>query len=251
MNEVLRVEGLVKRFRGLVATDEASLEVRTGELHALIGPNGAGKTTLVNQLTGELRPDAGRIVFEGRDITDWPAPRRARAGLVRSYQITSVFGEFSALENVMLAVQARSGRHFSAWKNTLRDPDLTGPAWEALALVGLEGQAYTPAEEMAHGGRRQLELAMALALQPRLMLLDEPLAGMSQAESESMTQLLRGLKGRISMLLIEHDMQAVFALADRVTVLVAGRPAATGTPDEIRHSPQVRDAYLGEPEESL
>lgn len=251
MNEVLRVEGLVKRFRGLVATDQASLEVRLGELHALIGPNGAGKSTLVNQLSGELRPDAGSIVFDGQDITDWPAPRRAQAGLVRSYQITSVFAEFSALENVMLAVQARRGRHFAAWKNTLRDPELTEPAWEALALVGLEGQAHTPAEEMAHGGRRQLELAMALALQPRLMLLDEPLAGMSQAESESMTLLLRGLKGRISMLLIEHDMQAVFALADRVTVLVAGRPVATGTPDEIRGSALVREAYLGEPEESL
>jgi branched-chain amino acid transport system ATP-binding protein len=245
----LQVTGLVKHFRGVIATDQADLDVVRGELHALIGPNGAGKSTLVNQLSGELAPDAGRIVFEGQDITHWPAPRRARSGLVRSYQITSVFNEFTALENVMLAVQAGGGRHFSMWKNTMRDRRLTQPAWEALSLVGLESQALTRVDEMAHGGRRQLELAMALALQPRLMLLDEPLAGMSQAESEAMTQLLKGLKGRISMLLIEHDMQAVFALADRVTVLVAGRPVLTGSPEDVRSSDLVREAYLGEPEE--
>jgi branched-chain amino acid transport system ATP-binding protein len=251
MNTILDVCGLVKNFRGIVATDNASIGIRDGELHALIGPNGAGKSTLVNQISGEIRPDAGSILFQGHDVTQWPAWRRAQEGLVRSYQITSVFNEFTALDNVMLAVQARSGRNFASWRNVSHDPALTAPAMDALELVGLEGEACVQVSEMAHGARRQLELAMAIALQPKLMLLDEPLAGMSQAESESMTALLQRLKGKISILLIEHDMQAVFALADRVTVLVAGRPVATGTPDEIRTSKEVQDAYLGEPEDMI
>lgn len=249
MSALLEITDLFKSFRGIVATDHATLSVKEGELHALIGPNGAGKSTLVNEISGEIAPDSGSIVFDGMDITRWSAPRRAQAGLVRSYQITSVFNEMTALENVMMAVQARNRNHFGSWKDTLRDSSLTQPALDALALVDLADQVDVPAGEMAHGGRRQLELAMAVALRPKLMLLDEPLAGMSQSESESMTRLLARLKNEVTILLIEHDMQAVFALADKVTVLVAGRPLATGLPDEIRNSQLVKDAYLGEPEE--
>jgi len=251
MSTLLEIKGLVKSFRGILATDRADLTVLKGELHALIGPNGAGKSTLVNQITGEIRPDAGSIHFDGVDITQWSTPRRAQAGLVRSYQITSVFNEFTALENVMMAVQARSKQHFGSWRNTLHDRSLTDPAHAALELVEMAEQADVVAGEMAHGGRRQLELAMAVALRPKLMLLDEPLAGMSQSESEAMTRVLSRLKKDITILLIEHDMQAVFALADRVTVLVSGRPLATGTPQEIRSSEQVKNAYLGEPEELM
>ncbi|HLU19021.1 MAG TPA: ABC transporter ATP-binding protein [Pusillimonas sp.] len=251
MSALLQISDLYKSFRGIVATDRATLTVDKGELHALIGPNGAGKSTLVNQISGEIAPDSGSIVFDGNDITRWKAPKRAQAGLVRSYQITSVFNDMTALENVVMAVQARNRSHFGSWKDTMKDPSLTTPALEALELVDLAGQVDVPAGEMAHGGRRQLELAMAVALQPKLMLLDEPLAGMSQSESESMTRLLGRLKKEVTILLIEHDMQAVFALADRVTVLVAGRPIATGLPDEIRNSQLVKDAYLGEPEELL
>jgi|SRR5690625_3429937 len=249
MSALLEITDLFKSFRGIVATDHATLTVQEGELHALIGPNGAGKSTLVNQISGEISPDSGSIVFDGIDITRWSAPRRAQAGLVRSYQITSVFNEMTALENVMMAVQARSKNHFGSWKDTMRDSSLAQPALDALALVNLEDQVNVSAGEMAHGGRRQLELAMAIALQPKLMLLDEPLAGMSQPESESMTRLLARLKNEVTILLIEHDMQAVFALADRVTVLVTGRPLATGLPDGIRNSQLVREAYLGGPEE--
>lgn len=251
MTALLQITDLSKSFRGIVATDHAALSVREGELHALIGPNGAGKSTLVNQISGEIAPDSGKIEFDCADITRWSAPKRAQAGLVRSYQITSVFNDMTALENVLMAVQARSKNHFGSWKDTTKDSSLTNPALEALALVGLADQQHIRAGEMAHGGRRQLELAMAVALRPKLMLLDEPLAGMSQSESESMTRQLARLKSEVTILLIEHDMQAVFALADRVTVLVAGRPVATGLPDEIRNNPLVKDAYLGEPEELL
>ncbi|GAB3629406.1 branched-chain amino acid ABC transporter substrate-binding protein [Pandoraea terrae] len=243
---LLRVNQLVKRYGGLLATDHFCLDVAPGELHAIIGPNGAGKSTLIGQLAGELKPDEGTIHFDGRDITSVPIEPRARAGLARSYQITSVFREFTALENVVLAVQALQGHSFGFWRATASDASLIEPAREVLARVGLAGRMHVPAAVMAHGEHRQLELAMALAGKPKLLLLDEPMAGMSQAESEQMTHLLAELKGQYAMVLVEHDMDAVFALADRITVLVYGRAIACGTADAIRANADVRDAYLGD-----
>jgi branched-chain amino acid transport system ATP-binding protein len=248
---VLQVEGLVKRFGGLLATDHLSLALAPGEIHAIIGPNGAGKTTLIHQLSGDLRPDEGRILFNGRDVTALPPYQRALAGFGRSYQITSVFADFTALQNVALSVQAHAGHSFHFLRRADRDAALTGPARAALAQVGLAERADTPVAEMAHGERRQLEIAMTLAGQPSLLLLDEPMAGMSHAESENVVALLRTLKGRYTILLVEHDMDAVFALADRITVLVYGRAIASGTPDEIRQSAEVRMAYLGDQEELM
>ena len=241
----LRIENLEKRYGGLTVTDKLSLDVASGELHAVIGPNGAGKTTLIGQLSGELRPDAGRVLLDGRDVTRMPVEKRVRHGLARSYQITSVFKPFTALENVAMAVQARRGHSFRFWRPVLATPALTEPAREALALAGLSAREGTPASELAHGELRQLELAMVLACQPSLLLLDEPMAGMSQHESEAMTRLLLSLRGRYTILLVEHDMQAVFALSDRITVLVYGRALACGTADQIRDDPQVRECYLG------
>lgn len=243
---MLETRDLYKHFGGLVATDKVSLSIREGELHAVIGPNGAGKTTLIAQLAGELRPDGGAILFDGRDVTRMPVQRRAAAGLARSFQITSVFPSFSALANVALAVQAHAGHSFRFWKPAARDGALTGPAREALELVGLGPRADVPAELLSHGEQRQLEIAMALATRPRMLLLDEPMAGMGPAEGASMVDLLGKLKRRYTILLIEHDMDAVFALADWITVLVHGAVIATGTPDEIRSDPEVRRAYLGE-----
>jgi branched-chain amino acid transport system ATP-binding protein len=248
---LLTVTGLVKRFGGLLATDHLDLDVRPGEIHAIIGPNGAGKTTLINQLSGDLSPSEGKIVFDGVDITHKPPFRRARAGLARSFQITSVFAEFTALENVMLAVQAATGHSFSFWAPAIANPELTGPARQALERVGLAGMEDTPVSAMAHGVRRQLEIAIALAMRPKLLLLDEPMAGMSHQESEGVVELLQKLKGTYGILLVEHDMDAVFALADRITVVVYGRPIACGLPDEIRANPEVRLAYLGDQEESI
>jgi len=245
MSAALRVESLVKRYGGLTVTDNLSLDVAAGELHAVIGPNGAGKTTLIGQLSGELRPDAGRVWLDGRDITRLPVDKRVRHGLARSYQITSVFKPFTALENVAMAVQARRGHSFRFWKPVLQTATLTGPAHDALALAGLSARAHTLAGELAHGELRQLELAMVLACQPSLLLLDEPMAGMSQHESEAMTRLLQQLRGDYAILLVEHDMQAVFALSDRITVLVYGSVLACGSADQIRHDPQVRECYLG------
>jgi branched-chain amino acid transport system ATP-binding protein len=243
---MLETRDLYKHFGGLVATDKVSLSIRQGELHAVIGPNGAGKTTLIAQLAGELRPDGGAILFDGRDITRMPVQRRAAAGLARSFQITSVFPSFSALANVALAVQAHAGHSFRFWKPAARDDALTAPAREALELVGLGPRADVPAELLSHGEQRQLEIAMALATRPRMLLLDEPMAGMGPAEGASMVDLLGKLKRRYTILLIEHDMDAVFALADWITVLVHGAVIATGSPDEIRSDPEVRRAYLGE-----
>ncbi|WP_427309831.1 ABC transporter ATP-binding protein [Cupriavidus sp. H39] len=248
---LLAVDGLVKRYGGLTATDGFSITVGPGEIHAVIGPNGAGKTTLIGQLAGELAPDAGTIRFDGRDITRAPAHQRALAGLARSYQVTSVFPEFTALQNVALAVQAHRGHSFRFWQPVLASRELLAPAYAALGQVGLAHRAGTLAAEMAHGEHRQLELAMALATAPRLLLLDEPMAGMSQLESERMVALLQGLRGRLGMVLVEHDMDAVFALADRITVLVYGRPLACGTPDQIRNHPQVKAAYLGDQEQAF
>ena len=243
---LLAVSDLVKRFGGLTATDGVSLTVERGEVHAVIGPNGAGKTTLINQLSGELVPDAGRIAFDGTDITGEPVFRRALAGVGRSYQITSVFPEFSALVNVVLAAQAHAGHSFSFWRPVQSETALLDRARAALNQVGLGGRTEMPVAALAHGERRQLEMAMTLATEPKLLLLDEPMAGMSLAESERLVSLLRSLKGRYGILLVEHDMDAVFKLADRITVLVYGRVIACGDPDAIRANPDVRAAYLGE-----
>ncbi|MBM3645527.1 MAG: ABC transporter ATP-binding protein [Alphaproteobacteria bacterium] len=243
---LLSVTGLLKRFGGLVATDNVSLDVREGEIHALIGPNGAGKTTLVHQLTGQLAPDAGSVRFAGLDITRLATPQRARLGMARSYQITSVLRDFTAEDNVAIAVQAHRGHSFRFFADARHDASLRVPARAGLAAVGLDARADTLAANLSHGEQRQLEIAMALAGAPRLLLLDEPMAGMGPDESQRMIALLAGLKERRGILLIEHDMEAVFRLADRITVLVYGRAIATGTPDEIRRDPAVREAYLGD-----
>lgn len=247
---LLALSGLVKRFGGLIATDNVDLDVKAGEVHAVIGPNGAGKTTLINQIVGEIAPDAGRITFNGTEITPLPTHQRALAGLSRSYQITSVFPEFSALENVLLAAQAHAGSSFNAWRPVASEAALVAPARETLGQVGLGAKADVPTAALAHGERRQLELAMALVTRPKLLVLDEPMAGMGQQESESMVRLLAGLKGRYTMLLVEHDMNAVFALADRITVLVYGRVIACDAPTAIRTNLEVRRAYLGEKDNS-
>ena len=248
---LLSVKGLVKRFGGLLATDHLDMDVRVGELHAIIGPNGAGKTTFMNQLSGELRSDEGSISFMGKDILPLPPHRRALAGIARSFQISSVFSEFSALENVMLSVQARERHSFSFWKPVMADHTLVAPAREALERVGLAHEAMTVVAQLDHGARRQLEIAMALAMRPKLLLLDEPMAGMSQQESVEIIALLQRLKREYSIVLVEHDMDAVFALADRITVMVNGRHIVCDTPDKIRNSADVRAAYLGDPEEVI
>ncbi|MCC6719587.1 MAG: ABC transporter ATP-binding protein [Acetobacteraceae bacterium] len=247
MSGLLEVRGLSKRFGGLVATDALDLAVGAGEVHALIGPNGAGKTTVIGQLAGELRPDGGSIWLDGADITRLAPPARVRAGLTRSFQVTQVLMAASALANVALVEQVRQGHSFRFWRPASGDARLEAPARVMLARVGLEARAATPAEDLSHGERRQLELAMALATRPRLLLLDEPMAGLGAAESAAMTALLAGLKGEVAILLVEHDMDAVFALADRVTVLLDGRAIASGPPAAIRADPAVRDAYLGTP----
>jgi branched-chain amino acid transport system ATP-binding protein len=224
VSPVLQVQGLVKRFGGLTATDGLDLAVQPGEIHAIIGPNGAGKTTLINQLSGELRPDAGTIRFDGDDVT--------------------------ALQNVMLAVQGASGRSFSFWRPAHRDAALTGPAQALLEQVGLGAQAQARVATLAYGARRQLEIAMTLALRPKVMLLDEPMAGTDPEESQRMAELIDALRGTYAIVLVEHDMDAVFALADRLTVVVYGRPIACGTPAQIRNDPEVRSAYLGDPMET-
>jgi branched-chain amino acid transport system ATP-binding protein len=248
---MLDVKGLVKRFGGLTATDHLDLDVREGEIHAVIGPNGAGKTTLMNQLSGELAPDAGQIVLNGVNVVGETVHRRARMGIARSYQITSVFLEFTALQNVMLAVQGASGASMSFWRPVMKDRELIDPALQLLRQVGLAAVANTTVSTLAHGARRQLEIAMALALRPRVLLLDEPMAGMSHQESEGVVTLLRQLRGLYSIVLVEHDMDAVFALADRITVIVYGKRIACGNADEIRLNPEVREAYLGDELESI
>jgi len=243
---LLETAGLTKRFGGLVATGDVSLSIAPGEIHAVIGPNGAGKTTLIGQLSGELKPDSGAIRFAGADISRLGPARRAALGIARSFQITSIFREFTALDNVALAIQARAGHSFRFWRAARRDARLRDPAFAALGVVGLAGRAELVAGSLSHGEKRALELAMALATAPRLLLLDEPTAGMGPEESASMVHLLAGLKGRFSIVLVEHDMDAVFALADRITVMVYGRVIASGTPALIRADPEVRRAYLGE-----
>jgi branched-chain amino acid transport system ATP-binding protein len=243
---LLSVAGLSKRFGGVVATDALDLAVHDGEAHAVIGPNGAGKTTLIAQLAGEVRPSAGRIRFAGRDITQLPAHARVGLGLARSFQITSLLSSFSALENVQIALRPRLGHSFRPFRDAARDQTLNRRATALLAEIGLAARAATPAAELAHGEQRQLELAMALASAPRLMLLDEPMAGVGHDEAQRMLDLLLRIKRERALLLVEHYMDAVFKIADRITVLVGGRVLASGTPEAIRHDPDVRRAYLGD-----
>jgi branched-chain amino acid transport system ATP-binding protein len=242
----LACSGLMKRFGGVVATDELGLAVAPGEIHALIGPNGAGKSTAIALLAGELRPDAGRVLLHGADVTGLSVAARARRGLIRSYQITSVLPAFTTRQNLAVATQVRSGHSFRFWREASRDPLLGQAAERLLGWIGLEARADIPAEDLSHGEQRQLELGMALACEPSVLLLDEPMAGLGSAESAAMVALIAALRGGISVLLVEHDMDAVFALADRISVLVAGREIATGRPEEIRARADVRAAYLGE-----
>jgi len=243
---MLEVKGLTKTFGALRATDAVDLEVQEGETLAVIGPNGAGKTTLISQLAGNLRSDTGRIRFAGEDITSLSAPQRSRKGLARSFQITSVYPEFTALQNVALAVQAHSGHSFRFWREARSDPALIEPARRMLDDVGLSERTNVLAANLAHGEQRQLEVAMALATRPRLLLLDEPMAGMGIEESQRMIAFLATLKRRHTIVLVEHDMDAVFRLADRIAVLVYGRVIATDSPENIKMNEEVRRAYLGE-----
>jgi branched-chain amino acid transport system ATP-binding protein len=243
---LLRLEHLRKAYGALVVTDDVGLEIAPGELHAVIGPNGAGKTTLIHQISGLAAPDGGRVLFDGGDVTRLPMHERVRRGLARSFQITSILPRFSALENVALAVQARSGSSFRFFGDAAAEPALNRPAMEFIDAVGLSARAHLAAGLLSHGEKRQLELAIALATAPKLLLLDEPLAGTGHEESERVVGILRRLKGRYTIVLIEHDMEAVFSLADRITVLVYGRVIATGTPEAVRANAEVRSAYLGE-----
>ena len=246
MTAILNVRDLVKGFDGLLASDHLDLSVEAGELHAVIGPNGAGKTTLINQLTGELRADSGRIDFAGRDITSSPVAERARLGLARSYQISQVFRDLSVRENMLIAAQGRMKHCFRFWRPAAEAGDLADAASRALDLVGLSGKDAVPVAALAHGEVRQLELAMAMVTRPKLLVLDEPMAGMSAVECERIVALLRSIKGSYSILLVEHDMDTVFALADRITVLVGGRTIAAGSVESIRRDRAVREAYLGD-----
>jgi branched-chain amino acid transport system ATP-binding protein len=243
---LLETRKLRKSFGALLATDGVDFDVREGETHAVIGPNGSGKTTFIKQISGELRPDRGEVRFGAEDITSLPAPQRSRKGLARSFQITSIYRDFSALDNVALAVQAHAGHSFQFWKAAREDRALTGPALHFLEQVFLDKRSGELAANLSHGEQRQLEVAMALATQPRLLLLDEPMAGMGSDESQRMIALLASLKGQKTIVLVEHDVDAVFTLADRISVLVYGRIIATGTPAQIRANAKVRAAYLGE-----
>jgi branched-chain amino acid transport system ATP-binding protein len=243
---LLRVENLVRRFGGIVATDNVSLDVANGELHAIIGPNGAGKTTLISQLIGQLMPHAGAIHLAGRDITRVPAHRRSALGLARSFQITSLLPDFTAADNVALAAQARDGHSFHFWGNARKVAHLRRAAQAALERVGLKDRADVLVSRLSHGEQRELELAVALATKPQLLLLDEPMAGLGITESARMVKLLQELRREVSIVLVEHDMDAVFALADRISVLVYGRVIASGSPAEIRSNDEVKRAYLGD-----
>jgi branched-chain amino acid transport system ATP-binding protein len=243
---MLRLEGISKHFGGVVATDRVSLEVTQGEVHALIGPNGAGKTTLIGQISGSLSPDEGEIVFEDRKITRLPQHSRVATGLARSYQITSIFRRFSVLDNLALAVQARSGSSFSFWKPVTQEAALFDQARAIADEIGLSRQIDSTAGSLSHGEQRALEVGLALATRPKLVLLDEPMAGMGPEESKRMIALIERIRASVTVLLVEHDMDAVFQLADRISVLVDGRIIATDVPGKIRANPEVRRAYLGD-----
>ncbi|MED5396048.1 MAG: ABC transporter ATP-binding protein [Pseudomonadota bacterium] len=247
----LKTVGLTKRFGALIATDGVDLEVLQDELHAVIGPNGAGKTTLVAMLAGELAPNEGSITFVGKDVTHTPVHQRALMGLARSYQITSVIPSFTALDNVALAAQAIDGHSYKFWRPARAARHLNEKSAAILEEIGLGARKDVLASSMAHGEHRQLEIAMALATDPKLLLLDEPTAGMGPTATEEMIEVLRTLKTRHAILLIEHDMDVVFSLADRISVLVNGGRIATDTPDKIRQDKQVRRAYLGDKADTL
>nr|WP_249137539.1 ABC transporter ATP-binding protein [Bradyrhizobium tropiciagri] len=243
---MLRVDNLVRRYGGITATDNLSMEVIPGELHAIIGPNGAGKTTLISQLTGQVMPNSGTIRFAGRDVTGLPSYKRSRLGLARSFQITSLLKDFSAIDNVALAAQAHDGHSFRFWGNARKERHLRDTACAALERVGLGKRADIVVSQLSHGEQRELELAVALATKPQLLLLDEPMAGLGVTESARMVALLKELRKEVTIVLVEHDMEAVFALADRITVLVYGRVIACDVPDAIRRDEEVKRAYLGE-----
>ena len=243
---MLLLKGVSKRFGGVIATDNVSLEIAPGEVHALIGPNGAGKTTLIGQISGALSSDAGTIVFDGVDVTRAKQHDRVKAGLARSYQITSIFRRFSVLDNLALAVQARSGSSFHFWHPVVNETALFDQARNLASEIGLQDRLPAMAGNLAHGEQRALEVGLALATNPKLVLLDEPMAGMGPEESQRMIELIRRIRAKVTVLLVEHDMDAVFRLADRITVLVDGRVIATGRPEAIRSDAQVRRAYLGD-----
>jgi branched-chain amino acid transport system ATP-binding protein len=243
---LLRIDNLSKSFGSIVASQGVSLEVFPGEIHALIGPNGAGKTTLLNQIAGDLLPDSGQIVFAGHDITRLPLYQRSHLGLARSYQITSVFPQLSVEENLLLAIQAQHGHSFRFWRRGLSVPELHADLESALERVGLSERADMSAGNLSHGEKKQLEVGMALACNPRMLLLDEPMAGMGPGGTVELSKLIRRLKETMTILLVEHDMETIFALADRITVLVYGEVVTTGTAEEIRSNPIVRQAYLGD-----
>ena len=248
MSALLTLKGLVKNFGGLRVTDQVDLSIEPGTIHALIGPNGAGKTTLINQITGDLQPDSGQIMLNSQDVTEWPVARRARAGIGRSYQINSSIPSFTVLQNVLLAVQAAKGHNFHFFQPVTRNAALVEEAQHIMSLVGLAGTGERIAGALSYGQQRQIELAMALATRPAVLLLDEPMAGLGPAESEKMIELLMQLRKDYGMLLVEHDMGAVFALADVVSVLVYGKVILCDTPQAVRTSSLVREAYLGEEE---
>ncbi len=245
---MLTIDRLSKSYGALKVTDDVSLSVPQGELHAIIGPNGAGKTTLIAQLSGQLAPDSGRIEYDGQDITRLDMAARVRRGLARSFQITTILPELSVLENVALAVQARDGSSFRFFRPAATDRALNAAALECLDETGLADRSDRQAKHLSHGEKRQLEIAIALATRPRLLLLDEPLAGTGGREADQLVELLLRMKSQVTMVLIEHDMSAVFALADRISVLVYGQIVATGAPEHIRQNPKVRAAYLGDEE---
>ena len=242
---ILSISNLSKTFGGVVATDDLSLDIEQGELHAIIGPNGAGKTTLIAQLSGEIFPDNGRILFQEKNITMLPPFKRSHLGIARSFQITSLMLKMDVIDNITLAILARDNHSYKFWKPAREDTDLQKAALNALKEIGLEERAFEKVGNLSHGEHRQLEIAMALATQPHLLLLDEPMAGMGTEEGRKILKILQKLKRRKTILLIEHDMDVVFALADRITVLVYGRVIASGSPKSIKEDEKVREAYLG------
>ena len=242
---LMTVQKLIKDFGAVKATDELYLEIEPGEIHAMIGPNGAGKTTAIKQLSGVIMPDAGTVFFDGHDITSLPMHKRSHLGLARSFQVTSIFLNFTTEDNVAMAIQAHDGHSFRFWKSARTDLKLRRPAREILEKVGLADRADTVAANLSHGEQRQLELAMALATKPSLLRLDEPMAGMGLEDSKQMIALLKSLKEQGTILIVEHDMDALFSLADRITVLVYGKAIATGSPEMIQEDPAVQEAYLG------
>ena len=246
MSEVLlKGEAITRRWGGLVAVDRVSIALARGQVHAVIGTNGAGKSTLINILSGEIPPSSGRVELLGQDVTAWPQPKRARAGLGRSYQRTTIYPQFTVLENCRLSAQSRVQQPWAWWRDAQRDEQSNAAAREAAAKAGLAHVLDRPAGLLSHGQKRQLEIAMCLATAPQVLLLDEPLAGMGAEETERMLALLAELRGGHAIMLVEHDMDAVFRIADRITVMVNGAVIASGPPDAVRNDPQVQAAYLG------